>query len=441
MKEKWRGMYQNKLTTPDEAVKLINPGDTIMIPFANGIPPSLMESLASRLENGDLYDIHLFGGLNVRDSSIYNFDLADRVLMNSNFVGEHVRRGTVEGVFTFSPLRLSEFTSAVLSFPSSCVMVHQVSPMDEHGFFSTGTNCDYSWEAARRHPSRKHLILEVNRHMPRTFGNNQYHISEVSCLVENDQALQPLPDSGIQPMDEAIGRFVADLVEDGSCLQLGIGRVPNAVATFLKDKRDLGIHTEMMVDSMLALYETGAVTCAKKNFHPFKIVATFVLGSQRLYDFVNNNPLVEMLPASYVNNPTVIARNNKMVSVNCTLEVDLGGQCNSESLGYKQYSGTGGQLDFVQGAVRSRGGKSFLTIYSTYTDKHGQLKSRIVPRLADGAAVTVPRTDVHYVVSEYGVATLKGQHIRRRVEELINIAHPDFRDELRFEAKRMNYIP
>ncbi len=263
----------------------------------------------------------------------------------------------------------------------------------------------------------------------------------MSAVIENHQPLVPLAGNRIEERDRTIGSYVADMVENGSCLQLGIGKVPNAVATFLKDKKDLGVHTEMMVDSMLDLYESGAITCTKKNFHTNKMIATFILGSQRLYEFVNNNPLIEMLPASYVNNPNIIARNNKMISVNCTLEVDLGGQCNSESIGHKQYSGTGGQLDFVQGAVHSREGKSFLTLYSTYTDKQGRLQSRIVPFLAPGSAVTVPRTDVQYIVTEYGVAFLKGQHMRRRVEELINIAHPDFRDWLRFEARKMNYIP
>ncbi|NLV17233.1 MAG: acetyl-CoA hydrolase [Syntrophomonadaceae bacterium] len=441
MLNRWQDSYNSKLTTPQDAVKLISSGDSIVIPFSNGIPPALMEALASRLNNSDIGDIQLWGGLNARASSIYDFDLADKMLIINSFIGEHVRKGTQEGVFTFSPLRLSEFVRAVLLNPSPCTVVHQVAPMDEHGFFSTGTNCDYAWESAKVHPNRHHLILEVNEHMPRTFGNNQYHISEVSAVIENHQPLHCLADNGVQPIDETIGRYIAEKVEDGSCLQLGIGRIPNAVARFLKDKKNLGVHTEMMVDAMMDLYEAGAITCARKNFYPYRFIATFILGSQKLYDFVNNNPMIEMLSATYVNNPAVIARNDKVVSVNSTLEVDLGGQCNSEAIGYRPYSGTGGQLDFVQGAARSRGGKSFLTLYSTYTDKQGTPHSRIVPRLSDGGTVTVPRTDVDHVVTEYGIATLKGQHIRKRVEELINIAHPDFRDQLRFEAKQMNYIP
>ncbi len=438
---RWTEMYKSKLTSPEEAVKLVKPSDCVMIPFANGIPPALLEALASRLKKGDLRDIHLFGGLNVRDSSIYDFDLAEGMLMENNFLGQQVRQGTQKGVFTFSPLRLSEFVPVMLSRQFSGIIVQTVSPMDQHGFFSTGTNCEYVWEVFRKHPSKPLLILEVNEFMPRTFGNNQFHISEVTALVEYNTPLVSIPENDITPVDEIIASYIAELVEDESCLQLGIGRIPNAVAQFLTQKRDLGIHTEMMVDSMLDLYEAGAVTCAKKSFLPYQWVATFVLGSQRLYDFVNNNPLINMLSTTIVNDPMIIAKNDRMVSVNSTLEIDLSGQCNSESIGFRQYSGTGGQLDFVQGAVRSRGGKSFLTLYSTYTDKNGELKSRIVPRLSDGSTVTVPRTDVHYVVSEYGVAYLKGKHMRQRVEEIINIAHPDFRDQLRFEAQQMNFIP
>jgi acyl-CoA hydrolase len=434
-------MYKSKLTSPEEAIKLVKSDDCVMIPFANGIPPSLLEALASRLKRRELSGIHLFGGLNVRDSSIYDFDLAEGMLMENNFLGEQVRQGTQQGIFTFNPLRLSEFVPVMLSRQFNGVIVQTVAPMDQHGLFSTGTNCEYAWEVFKKHPCKPLLILEVNEHMPRTFGNNQFHISEASAVVEHHLPLVSLPGNNITQVDRTIASYIADMVEDESCLQLGIGRIPNAVAQSLKGKRDLGIHTEMLVDSTVDLFEAGAITCAKKNFMPRRWIATFVLGSQKLYDFVNNNPVVEMLSSTFVNDPYVIAQNDRMVSVNATLEVDLSGQCNSESIGFRQYSGTGGQLDFVQGAVRSRGGKSFLTLYSTYTDKKGNLQSRIVPRLSDGATVTVPRTDVQYVVSEYGVASLKGKHIRQRVEEIINIAHPDFRDQLRFEARRMNFIP
>ncbi|MGI6549349.1 MAG: acetyl-CoA hydrolase/transferase family protein [Syntrophomonadales bacterium] len=438
---RWKEMYKSKLTSPDEAIKLVQPGDTVMIPFSNGIPPALLEALAARLRKGDLQDIHLFGGLTVKDNSIFDYDLAGGMLIEGNFLGAQLRKGTQEGIFTFSPMRLSEFVPIMLARQLNGVIIQTVAPMDKHGFFSTGTDCEYIWEVVKNHPRKPRLILEVNERMPRTFGNNQFHISEVSALIEHNIPLVSLPANNITEVDTAIASYIADMVEDESCLQLGIGRIPNAVALALKGKRDLGVHTEMLVDSTVDLYEAGAITCAKKNFMPYRWIATFVLGSQKLYDFVDDNPMVEMLSASFVNDPWVIAKNDRMVSVNSTLEVDLSGQCNSESIGYRQYSGTGGQLDFVQGAYRSRGGKSFLTLYSTYTDKEGNMRSRIVPRLSDGATVTVPRTDVQYVVSEYGVASLKGKHVRQRVEEVINIAHPDFRDWLRFEARKMNFIP
>ena len=289
--------------------------------------------------------------------------------------------------------------------------------------------------------SPREIILEVNENMPRTYGTNQLHISEVSAVIENNIPLFELPPIPITDKDEKIGRFIADMIEDGSCIQIGIGGMPNAIANFLLDRKDLGIHSEMLTDSMVDLYEAGVITCKKKNFMPFKWIGSFALGSRRLYDFIDENPLVEMHSTRFVNDPYVIGKNDKMISVNATVEVDLSGQAASESIGSIQYSGTGGQLDFVQGAWRSKGGKSFLTLYSTYTDKNGELKSKIVPTLSSGIFTTVSRTDIEYVVTEYGVANLKGQNLRTRVKELVAIAHPDFRPMLEWEARKMNYIP
>jgi acyl-CoA hydrolase len=311
--------------------------------------------------------------------------------------------------------------------------------MDKHGFFSTGCNVDWGWETAKT-ANPRHIVVEVNENMPRTYGHNQLHITEISAIVENHIPLFELPEIPITKEDEIIGHYIADMIDDGSCIQIGIGGMPNAIANFLKDKKDLGVHSEMLTDSMVDLYYAGAITCAKKNFMPYKWIGSFALGTRKLYDFIDNNPLVEMHSTKFVNDPVVIGYNDNLVSVNATFEVDLTGQCASESIGPAQYSGTGGQLDFVQGAWRSKGGKSFLTLYSTYTDKEGNKRSKIVPTITPGMFTTVSRTDVQYVVTEYGVAFLKGQNLRTRVKELIRIAHPDFRDWLKFEARRLNYI-
>jgi acyl-CoA hydrolase len=312
--------------------------------------------------------------------------------------------------------------------------------MDKHGFFSTGCNVDWGWEAAKVSNPRV-IIVEVNENMPRTHGNNQLHISEVTAVIENHIPLVELPHIPVTDKDEKIGRFIADMIEDGSCIQIGIGSMPNSLANFLMDKKDLGIHSEMLTDSMVDLYEAGVITCSKKNFMPYKWIGSFALGTRKLYDFIHENPLVEMYSTKFVNDPYIIGKNDKMISVNGTMEVDLSGQCASESIGFTQYTGTGGQLDFVQGTWRSKGGKSFLTLYSTYTDKDGEVKSKIVPSLSNGMFITVSRTEVQYVVTEYGVANLKGQNLRTRVKELISIAHPDFRPWLEWQARKMNFIP
>src|SRR5690606_29693992 len=252
-------------------------------------------------------------------------------------------------------------------------------------------NVDWGWETAKTANAR-HIIVEVNENMPRTYGNNQLHITEVSAIVENHIHLFELPEIPITKEDEIIGNYIAEMIEDGSCIQIGIGGMPNAIAKLLVDKRDLGVHSEMLTDSMVDLYYAGAITCAKKNFMPYKWIGSFALGTRKLYDFIDNNPLVEMHSTKFVNDPVVIGYNDNLVSVNATFEVDLTGQCASESIGPAQYSGTGGQLDFVQGAWRSKGGKSFLTLYSTYTDKEGNKRSKIVPTITPGMFTTVSRT-------------------------------------------------
>lgn len=436
---RWDEMYKAKLTSPEEAAKLVNSGDLVVSPLSNGQPLAMINAVAGRVRQGEIENVTYLSGVDVRWFDLYHPDLIGKVIIDTGFCGPVLRDFVGKGLFTYTPVRLGEAVEMVNRCRMGNVVGLVVSPMDRHGYFSTGCNVDWGWETAKT-PGVT-VVVEVNENMPRTYGTNHLHISEVDAVVENHIPLVELPNIPVTDKDEAIGRFIADMVEDGSCLQIGIGGIPNAVANFLNDKKDLGIHSEMLADSMVDLYNAGVVTCNKKNFMPYKWVGTFALGSNKLYDFINENPLVEMHSTRFVNDPYIIGKNDKMISVNGTLEVDLTGQCASESISFKQYTGTGGQLDFVQGAWRSRGGKSFLALYSTYTDKDGNLQSKIAPTLTSGIFTTVSRTEVQYVVTEYGVASLKGQNLRTRVKELVSIAHPDFRDWLTFEAKKLNFIP
>lgn len=433
-------LYKQKLMSADEAAKLLESGDAIVAPLSNGQPLGLVNAVAKRIREDNLTDILYVSGVDVRWFDLYHPDLVGKVTVESGFVAPATRHGIGQGMFTYTPCRLGETVDMIsrCRTVNACTMV--VSPMDKHGFFSTGCNVDWGWEAAKVSNPRV-IIVEVNENMPRTHGNNQLHISEVTAVIENHIPLVELPHIPVTDKDEKIGRFIADMIEDGSCIQIGIGSMPNSLANFLMDKKDLGIHSEMLTDSMIDLYEAGVITCSKKNFMPYKWIGSFALGTRKLYDFIHENPLVEMYSTKFVNDPYIIGKNDNMISVNGTMEVDLSGQCASESIGFTQYTGTGGQLDFVQGTWRSKGGKSFLTLYSTYTDKDGEVKSKIVPSLSNGMFITVSRTEVQYVVTEYGVANLKGQNLRTRVKELISIAHPDFRPWLEWQARKMNFIP
>jgi len=274
----------------------------------------------------------------------------------------------------------------------------------------------------------------VTPHMPRTLGNAFIHVSEIDCLIESDAKPITLPPAAITAADEAIGHYCAELINDGDCLQLGIGAVPDAVLKFLRSKKHLGIHTEMFSDGVVDLVNDGVIDCSRKNFHPGKMVATFFMGTEKLYRFVHNNPMVEMSTVDYTNNPAVIARNDQMVSINSALEIDLSGQIVADTIGFRQYSGSGGQADFVRGAAWSRGGRSIIALYSTAAD--GKI-SRIRPAIAEGASVVTNRTDVHYVVTEYGAVNLRGKSVPARAEALIGIAHPDFRSGLKTDFQRI----
>lgn len=433
----YKEMYRSKLTTADEAVKLVISGDKIVAPLSHGMPQAFMQALAKR---DDIRDVTISGGLDIHMLDIYNPALtSERIFFDSLYVGPVLRSTVQQGLATYSAIRLGQGPKISVTHRPYDVAAMVVSPMDRHGFFSLGTDPDYIYSVSKGWPIR-HRIVEVNQHMPRTLGETMIHISEIDAIIENDVPLLELPPLPASEEDKLIAGFIADMVEDGSTLQIGVGGLPTVLASFLTHKKDLGIHSEMLCDPFVDLYEAGAITGKKKKFKPERMVGTFALGSAKLYDFINDNPLVEMLPCNIVNDPYIIGLNDKVVSVNSALEIDLTGQCCSESIGVRHYSGTGGQLDFVEGAWRSEGGKAFITLYSTYTDKNGKVSSKITPTLTPGSVVTTSRADMQYVVTEYGIADIKGQSLSIRTKRLIAVAHPDFRDQLTFEAKKLCLI-
>jgi acyl-CoA hydrolase len=308
------------------------------------------------------------------------------------------------------------------------------SPMDQHGYFSLSLGADYTMAALAR---ARAVVLEVNPNVPYANGNCHVHISQVTALIESSQPVMEVGLPKIGPVQQAIGKYVADMIEDGSTLQIGYGGIPDAVVMQLSAKHDLGIHTEMIGDGILSLIESGAVTNRKKNYLPGKMVATFALGSRKLYQFMDRNPALEIHPVDFTNDPYLAGKNDKLVAINATLQIDLLGQCGSESLGHRPYSGTGGQSDFVRGANRSRGGKAFIVLPSTAKDDS---ITRIVPVLSPGTHVSTSKNDINYVVTEFGVAQLRGKSAKQRAQELISIAHPDFRAELAESARKLNLL-
>ncbi|AET68518.1 acetyl-CoA hydrolase [Desulfosporosinus orientis DSM 765] len=429
-------LYKSKLMSVADAVKLVKSGDRVEAPFANGTPVALMNALNARTE---LQDITIVGGVEMWPLDVYKPDRNPNFDVTSTFLGPATRAPVNSGVMNYLPIRLGKCPEVVRRHYPIDVVMRVVSPMDEHGFFSSGVQTDHTYAICKM-PTTRHIIVQVNENMPRTWGDNQLHISEIAAVVEYNQPMMELPNIPLTPEDRLIGEAIAEMIEDGSTIQLGIGGIPNAVGSFLKDKHDLGIHTEMFSDAMLDLYEMGVITGKKKTLKPEKWVGTFVLGSNRLYKFVNDNPMTELHSCEFTNNPRIISMNDKMISINTAMEVSLTGEVNSESQGCYQYSGAGGFADFIDGCWQSKGGKSFIALYSTYKDKEGNLKSRINPYMTYGAPVSAVRADVEYVVTEYGVACMHGKNIKQRAKSLISIAHPDFRDQLTFEARKARFI-
>jgi 4-hydroxybutyrate CoA-transferase len=426
----WHEIYKSRVVNAAEAVRHIKSGNRVVVAHASGSPELLLKAL---VDNKDAYkNVEIVHMVSMGASEYCLPGLEKHFIHNSLFAGATTRKAIHDGRAHFTVSHFSQiprlFTEKILPVDVTMCMV---SRPDEHGFCSFGVSVDYTKPAAE---SSKIVIAEVTPNMPRTLGDAFIHVSEIDYIVECESKPIILQPPKISETDEKIGGYCAELIRDGDCLQLGIGAVPDAILGFLKHKKDLGIHTEMFSDGVVDLVEAGVITCARKNFHPDKMVATFFMGTEKLYKFVHNNPMVQMFPVNITNNPAIIAQNDNMVSINSTLQVDLNGQAASESIGYKQFSGTGGQADFVRGAAWSKGGRSILAFHSTAS---GGKISRIVTHLDEGAVVTTTRSDIHYVVTEYGIADLRGKSVPERAKALINIAHPDFKGELKKEFQRI----
>eukprot|EP00002_Diphylleia_rotans_P024238 TRINITY_DN4777_c0_g1_i1.p1 TRINITY_DN4777_c0_g1~~TRINITY_DN4777_c0_g1_i1.p1 ORF type:complete len:464 (-),score=104.94 TRINITY_DN4777_c0_g1_i1:96-1487(-) len=411
----------------DEAVKVVKSGDTVFVHTAAATPDVLLRALSLRapeLKDVTMCHLHIEGA-----APHAKPEFKDSFRDNNFFVGKNMRAAVNEGRADFVPIFLSEVPYLFLrkQIPLDVAML-SVSPPDRHGYCSFGTSIDCSVAAAA---TAKNVIAVVNKHVPRTFGAGIVHISQFDKVVYHDE---PLPEHGNKEdrgVMESIGKHIADLVEDGSTLQMGIGGIPDATLRYLTDRKDLGVHTEMFSEGVVDLVRRGVINNRMKNIMPGKMVASFLIGSQELYDFVDDNPVLDMLPSNWVNDPAVIKQNDKVVAINSAIEVDLTGQVCADSIGTKIFSGIGGQVDFERGAALSKGGKPIIALPSR-TQKG---LPRIVPFLKPGAGVVTSRAHVHWVITEYGKAYLFGKNIRQRVDALINIAHPEDRDALRAYAK------
>ncbi len=428
-----QALYDSKRMMPTDAAGLVRDGDTVVVPTGVGEPPALLHALSARRH--ELRDVAVSQILPLRKFAYLDPDTRANIRHDAYFFGGASRPGGQAGWVDYVPAYFSELPMLIdRGLLPAEVVVSLASPMDEHGYFSLSLAPDYTMAAIRR---ARVVLLEVNPNVPFANGDCLVHISQVAGLVESDEELFEVGLPEIGPVQQAIGKHVAELIDDGSTLQIGYGGIPDAVVMQLQHKRDLGIHTEMLGDGILSLIESGAVTNRRKTFMPGRTIATFALGSRRLYRSMHRNPGIEMHPVEFTNDPYLAARNDNLCAINATMQIDLIGQCGSETLGHLPYSGTGGQADFVRAANRSKGGKAFIVLPSTA--KNGAV-SRIAPVLSPGTHVTTSKNDINYVVSEYGVAQLRGKTAKQRAEALIGIAHPDFRGELREAARKMSLL-
>jgi len=435
----WSRNYASKLTTADEAVKIIKSGDNVVIQPGCAAPLDLIRAMVDRKD--ELEDVNIYHILIVGDLPYMAPGMEKHFKHKAFFIGTNARKAIAEGRAEFIPIFLSEVT---LLFKNNVIdvdvaMIH-VSPPDEHGFCSYGIDVGNIKTPAEK---AKYVIAQINQEMPRGLGNSFIHVNKIDFIVEHDQPLLELPqvdpNSSAEELNvyDRIGKHVAGMINDGATLQMGIGAIPDSVLKYLKSHKDLGVHTEMFSDGLVELVEEGIINGERKTLHPGKIIAGFVLGTRKSYNFLDNNPIFEFHPQEYVNDPFIIAKNNNMVAINSAIEVDLTGQVCSDSIGTRFFSGIGGQVDFIRGAAHSEGGKPIIALPST--TKQNTI-TRIVPILKPGAGVVTSRGDVHYVVTEYGIASLYGKTIQERARQLIRISHPAFREELEKFARENYHI-
>ena len=428
-----QALYRQKRTTATDAVRHVHNGDTIIVSTGVGEPPTLLTELSTQRHS--FQDVKVAQILALRKYAYFDPETVAHVRHVALFYGPASRAGGQAGWVDFTPNYFSEIPAQIErgQIPAE-VVFSMASPMDAHGYFSLSLGADYTMAAVAK---ARAVLLEVNPNVPFAYGNCLVHVSQVTDLVESSDPVLEVGLPTIGPVQAAIGKQVAELVEDDSTLQIGYGGIPDAVVMQLTDKHDLGIHSEMIGDGIMTLVESGTVTNRRKNYLPGKMIATFALGSAKLYRFMDRNPMLEMHPVNFTNDPMLAGQNDKLVAINATLQIDLLGQCGSESLGHSPFSGTGGQSDFVRAANRSRGGKAFIVLPSTAKD---DTISRIAPVLSPGTHVSTSKNDINYVVTEYGVAQLRGKSAGQRARELIGIAHPNFRAELTAQAKHMKLL-
>ena len=424
----WQEIYQSKLTTAEEAIKLIHDDDKVVSGFACGEPLHIMRALAEHYK--EYNNVEIISMLTLVESPWSTDEFKGHIKLNTLFASKSTRAAVNSGNSEFTTSHFYEIPDIIKNYICPRVSVVMVSPPDEHGYVSFGTTVDYTKGTT---DYCEIVIAQVNKYMPRTFGNSIKHVRDFTCFVEYDEPLPEVIGGEISDVEMEIGRYCASLINDGDCLQLGIGGIPNAVCLQLTDKKDLGLHSELVGDGVVPLLESGVINNKRKVVNNGRTVLGAAFGSKILCDYINNNPSVEMHPIDYVNNPIEIAKNDNMVSINSCLQVDLLGQVVSDTIGLSQFSAVGGQVDFVRGATMSKGGRSIIAMPSTA--RKGTV-SRIVPIITEGSAVTTPRNDVNYVVTEYGIAQLKGKTLKERTKELIRIAHPRFRPALVLEYKK-----
>lgn len=434
----WTSIYQSRITTAEEAVRAIKSRMRIFLTGNVSVPQKALGALVEYAPN--LHDVEICQALTIGPADYVTPGMECHLRVNTFFISHNVRKAVQEGRADFTPVLLSEFPLLFKQgiLPVDVAIIH-VSVPDEHGFCSLGVEVGLTKSPAE---SAKIIIAEVNQQMPRTLGDSFIHVSRLNHIIPVNYPIVEMPQSeeGNSDVVEEIAGFIADLIPDGATMQLGIGAIPDAVLKFLHHKKDLGVHSEMFSDGVIALVNEGVLTNARKTLHPGKIIAGFMLGTQELYKWSDDNPLIEMHRTEYVNDPFVIAQNERMVAINSAIEVDLTGQVCADSIGTKFYSGVGGQLDFIYGASRSKGGVPIIALPSTTTLRDGTLVTRIAAMLKPGAGITTSRNHVRYVVTEYGVADLYGKTIRQRARQLIGIAHPDFRADLEKQANELHYL-